>query len=125
MKYTKAIKEQLDKELQNYFDEWVPQSGKAKHQAGEVIRATMRLHYAYFNNGDRAYSRAWHNASTDYAADFLQDNTNSEIKELIWKAAESYGSGYERMLYQISEAVIRFVKENPLLQQQPAVDFLA
>ena len=125
MKFTNKYKNEIDNKLNDLFDEWVPGQGKAENQAGELIRATMKIQYAYFNNGERIFQRDWHNESTDKAADFLWSHTNSEIKALIDLGEKKYDAGYERFLYQLAEAILKFIDENPELKEREAIDFLA
>ena len=37
------------------FEELVPMSGKADSLAGELVRATCRIGYRFFNDGDRRF----------------------------------------------------------------------
>jgi hypothetical protein len=40
-----------DAQMEAFFEQWVPTSGKCETLAGELVRAAARIKYDYLNNG--------------------------------------------------------------------------
>ena len=111
-----------DNRLNQLFKELVPRSGKADCLAGELVRATCRIGYRYFNDGDRigiGYGKETCNA----AARFLLENTNEEIAGLIrnmWKPITD--QAYVELLDKLTGAVVDYINNHPELRKQDTED---
>lgn len=111
-----------DKQLNTLFDELVPRSGKAESLAGEIVRATARIGYRYFNDGDHigiGYGKETCNA----AARFLLNKTNDEIAGIVKKLwGLDSEIDYVNLLESLTKAVVGYVKDNPELREQETED---
>ena len=84
--------------LNDLFDELVPCTGKADSLAGEMVRATARIGYRFYNDGDRI-GIGYGKETCNPAARFLIQKAPKEIADLT---AALYGmaseDGYEAVL---------------------------
>ena len=109
-------------ELNKLNDELVPATGKADSLAGEMIRATERIGYRYFNDGDHigiGYGKETCNAP----ARFLMQHGNDAIESTImdmWGTVNE--QAYEALINTLAELVIAFVTEHPETRQQETED---
>ena len=101
------------------FEELVPMSGKADSLAGELVRATCRIGYRFFNDGDQlgiGYGKETCNA----AGRFILKKTPREIGDLVaalWGMASE--GGYEAVLDVLVGRMADYIDENPDLRNQP------
>lgn len=115
------------------FDELVPSMGKADTVAGELIRATARLRYRFFNDGDKVlsgYGNETCNGSLRYITSKLKDLTRSEDLNVVgsedlkdefnklwefnslWEGDTTFDDEYEEQLEICVEMMVKFVDEN-------------
>lgn len=111
-----------EKALSELFFELVPPSGKAESKAGEIVRATNRIIYRFFNDGDHigiGYGRETCNA----AARFLLTEAGVKVADFVghlWGLP--YEDEYERYLDYLGDAVIELIHDHPELREQPTRD---
>ena len=73
--------------INKLFEELVPTSGKADSLAGELVRATARIGYRFFNDGDMV-NQGYGKETCNPAARFLIAKGNAEISSLtvaLWE----------------------------------------
>lgn len=105
------------------FKELVPVSGKAESLAGEIIRATSRIGYRSYNDGDKigvGYGKETCNA----AARFLEEKTTATVSAIIramWGNAND--EEYDELLESLNAAVADYIEKNPKLRDEPTEDF--
>ena len=108
--------------LEDLFGKWVPANGKCKHLAGELVRATMKINYRWFNDGDHI-GVGYGNETCNYAARYIKTYTNLEISQLINK---NWGNNdeetYERFIDELDGKVCDFIDNNPNLVDMEAID---
>lgn len=109
--------------ISELFKELVPGSGKADSLAGEIIRATSRIGYRRYNDGDMigvGYGKETCNA----AARFLEEKTTATISAIIhamWGNTNS--EEYDELLESLNRAVADHIEKNPELREEPTEDF--
>ena len=111
-----------DQLLEKLFDELVPRSGKAESLAGELVRATMRLSYRFYNDGDRidvGYGKETCNAAARFLLKHADDAVIGIVQKL-WKAS-TYDS-YQHHLDCLVGAVAKYVNDHPELRKQETED---
>ena len=108
--------------LNDLFDKYVPDSGAAESMAGELVRATARIGYRYFNDGDKlgiGYGRQTCNP----AGRFLGKNGNDAIADILtamWGCSSD--EKYEQYIDKLSGAVVEYVESDPSLADKPGYD---
>lgn len=97
--------------LQIYFDHLVPPSGKADTEAGEIVRAMMRLLYRDYNDGDLFYSGYGYETCAP-AASYVADRVNlyDDFEEIAEKGLT--GDKYTEALEDITAKVIIYLREH-------------
>lgn len=108
--------------INNLFEQLVPMSGKADSLAGELVRATSRIGYRFFNDGDLV-NVGYGKETCNPAARFLIAKGNSEISDLtiaLWEISSE--DAYEKILDALEGAVADYIKQNPDLRTQPTED---
>ena len=112
----------MKKELSALFDELVPSFGKAESKAGEIVRATNRIIYRWFNDGDKIgldYGKETCNAP----ARFLMMEGGMIISDVVSRLWGLYDDEeYEMYLDDLGDAVIEFLKEHPELRNEHTED---
>ena len=108
--------------INKLFEELVPTSGKADSLAGELVRATARIGYRFFNDGDMV-NQGYGKETCDPAARFLIAKGNAEISSLTVALWEIFSEdAYEKVLDTLEGAVADYIKQNPDLRSQPTKD---
>ena len=108
--------ELYEQKLGDLFDELVPSSGKADSVAGELVRATSRIAYRYYNDGDLlgvGYGRE----TVNPAGRFLRAYGNESIRhcvEHLWGALED--RDYKFYLHWLIQLVVDKVEFEPELK---------
>lgn len=108
--------------LSALFEVLVPAEGKADTVAGECVRATMRLIYRYYNDGDyffMGYGLETAAPAVSYLAHRYEDMIY-DAQSIGERFANSYDndtleSEYEKFLRDLSEVVIEDILEHPEL----------
>ena len=108
--------------INKLFEELVPTSGKADSLAGELVRATARIGYRFFNDGDMV-NQGYGKETCNPAARFLIAKGNAEISSLTVALWEIFSEdAYEKVLDILCGAVADYVEQNPDLRNQPTED---
>ncbi len=108
--------------LNDLFEELVPMEGKAENLAGELVRATARIGYRFYNDGDHlniGYGRETCNP----AGRFLVAKTPREIGDLVaalWGMESD--DGYEAVLDILVGKVADYIEAHPELREQTTED---
>lgn len=119
--------------LEILFNELVPKSGKANTVAGEIVRATMRIIYRYYNDGDYfmfGYGMETCNGSAEYI--YAETNLSlitaiyNKVKNLIQEwgfEGKEIESSYEEFITQLQIQVVSYLLENlELFTQENKID---
>ena len=108
--------------INKLFEELVPTSGKADSLAGELVRATARIGYRFFNDGDMV-NQGYGKETCNPAARFLIAKGNAEISSLTVALWEIFSEdAYEKVMDILCGAVADYVEQNPDLRNQPTED---
>ena len=108
--------------LNDLFDELVPCSGKAESLAGELVRATERIGYRFYNDGDQI-GIGYGKETCNPAARFLIQKAPREIADLtagLWGMVSE--AGYEAVLEILAARVADYIEAHPELREQPTED---
>ncbi len=111
-----------DQKLNQLFDELVPRSGKSESLAGEIVRATARIGYRYFNDGDRI-GQGYGKETCNPAARFLLNRSSEDIADLVkrmWQPVTNHD--YESLLDDLTGAVVQYINDHPELREQETED---
>ena len=104
------------------FEELVPASGKADSLAGELVRATSRIGYRFYNDGDQL-GVGYGKETCNPAGRFLIKKAPKEIGDLVAALWGMYTEdGYEAVLDVLVGKVADYVDANPDLRSQPTED---
>ena len=104
------------------FEELVPASGKADSLAGELVRATSRIGYRFYNDGDQL-GVGYGKETCNPAGRFLIKKAPKEIGDLVAALWGMYNEdGYEAVLDVLVGKVADYVDANPDLRSQPTED---
>lgn len=103
------------------FEELVPTSGKAETVAGEIIRATCRIGYRWYNDGDQlgiGYGKETCNPAGRYLACTCGGEIADQIWDLIYDPIydDSYDGAYDAALEKLNEAILEHIDANPELK---------
>lgn len=111
-----------EERINKLFEELVPISGKADSLAGELVRATARIGYRFFNDGDMV-NQGYGKETCNPAARFLIAKGNAEISSLTVALWEIFSEdAYEKVLDTLEGAVADYIEQNPDLRKQPTED---
>lgn len=113
-----------EQRMNELFEELVPASGKADSLAGELIRATCRIGYRFYNDGDHL-GIGYGKETCNPAGRFLIRKAPREIGDpvaALWGMASE--DGYEAVLDTLTEKVVAYVDGNPDLRNRPTEDML-
>lgn len=108
------IKESEDP-IEKAFELLVPSEGPAETQAGELVRAMMKILYRDFNDGDVFYNGYGIETCGDSVA-FLCDkisNLHSDFENIALRNLE--GNNYTKEIEKISDKVLNYIYDNPEL----------
>lgn len=131
-KLTKELQNKIEADggdIEAFFKNLVPSSGKADTEAGELIRAMMRLLYRDYNDGD-VYFSGYGIESCGDAASYLVDK--HDLKQLIDFAENhkdveihdnpSFDKKYTNFLNELANDVIDIIRDNPNMLITPNED---
>ena len=110
----------LEKRLDDLFDQLVPPSGKADTVAGEIVRAAMRIGYRNFNDGDHigvGYGRETCNPAARYLMEQAGEIVKKIIADELWGETDS--QRYDAALAEMNCAVVEYLDEHPELMSTP------
>ena len=98
----------------------MPPSGKAETVAGEIIRAADRIHYRWWNDGDKinvGYGKETCNGTARY----LEKIRDAEFPAEVWNGSlgeDAYTDFTERLVAEM----FAFIKARPELETTPNTD---
>lgn len=108
--------------ISELFKELVPGNGKADSLAGEIIRATSRIGYRRYNDGDKI-GIGYGKETTNAPARFLQEKTTATISAIIDKMwGNCKDAEYDELLESLNKAVADHIENNPELRKEPTED---
>lgn len=108
--------------ISELFKELVPGNGKADSLAGEIIRATSRIGYRRYNDGDKI-GIGYGKETTNAPARFLQEKTTATISAIIDKMwGNCNDAEYDELLESLNKAVADHIENNPELRKEPTED---
>lgn len=109
--------------MHEYFEKWVPGEGKADNLAGEIIRATNRILYRWWNDGDQV-NEGYGKETCNAAARFLIQKGNKEVSAIAADLFNyMYEPNYEACLQNLANAVVKMIENDPELEKKDAEDF--
>lgn len=111
-----------EEKMNALFEELVPACGKADSLAGELVRATCRIGYRFFNDGDHL-GVGYGKETCNPAGRFLIKKAPKEIADLVaalWGMESE--DGYEAVLDILVGKVAEYVETHPELREQPTPD---
>lgn len=127
-KLTKNIQSKIDAEggdIDAFFKNLVPASGKADTKAGELIRATMRLLYRDYNDGD-VYFSGYGIETCGAAASYLVDKGFESLIEFAEEHKDediydnpNFENIYTQFLNDLADEVIDEIRDTPTLLIEP------
>ena len=100
----------------------VPAIGKCDSLAGELVRATERIGYRFFNDGDQI-GIGYGKETCNPAARFLMKKAPKEISDLVaglWGMVSE--AGYEAVLDILVGKVADYIEAHPELREQSTPD---
>lgn len=98
------------------FEELVPASGKASTVAGEIIRATARIGYRNYNDGDHV-GVGYGKETCNPAARYLMARAGSEVEAAVEEMWGIYDdSHYDAAVAALEEAVLAYLEQHPELK---------
>lgn len=98
------------------FKELVPSVGKSDTIAGEIIRATSRIYYRNYNDGDHI-GIGYGKETCNPAARYLIKNAGDEVASIIhdiWGVESTLF--YKHGLTLLAEAVLKYIELHPELK---------
>lgn len=105
-----------EKKINILFKELVPNVGKSDTIAGEIIRATSRIYYRNYNDGDHI-GIGYGKETCNPAARYLIKNAGNEVANIIhdiWGIESNLFYEYGLML--LTEAVLKYIELHPELK---------
>lgn len=105
-----------EKKINILFKELVPNVGKSDTIAGEIIRATSRIYYRNYNDGDHI-GIGYGKETCNPAARYLIKNAGNEVANIIhdiWGVESNLFYEYRLML--LTEAVLKYIELHPELK---------
>ena len=125
---TKQTTKEKENEMERFnelFEELVPASGKADSLAGEIARATARIGYRFYNDGDQI-GIGYGKETCNPAARFLIKKLPRESGDLVvalWGMVSE--EGYEAVLKILVSKVTEYIEGNPDLRETPTEDMFS
>ena len=109
-----------EKKINGLFAELVPACGKADTVAGEIIRATSRIGFRWWNDGDMI-GAGYGNETCNPAARYLLNVGDAGVADAVlnmWSNGHYYcnETEYERLMHQLNKEVLRFLEDHPDLK---------
>ncbi len=104
-------------ELEELFDQLVPEIGSAETVAGEIVRAICQIGYRCYNDGDHlgvGYGRETCNPAGRYLAKKCNDMIALLIDK-IWGVEDDYN--YDTGLAVLEDAILKYLDQHPELKE--------
>ena len=102
-----------EKQLEEWFEQYVPDMGAAETVGGELVRAVERLAYRYYNDGDKighGYGIKTVNSSYRYLCDIIKEFPQPSGFE---------DDEYEDFVHDACASVVEFLEDNPEYFEEP------
>jgi len=109
--------EEQKKEWAAMEERLMPPSGKAETVAGEIIRAADRIHYRWWNDGDKinvGYGKETCNGTARY----LEKISGSEFPVEVWNGSLGEDA-YTEFTENLVAEMYAFIKAHPELETTP------
>lgn len=105
----------VDERVNTWFEELVPDEGKATTVAGEIIRAFSRIGYRWYNDGDRI-GIGYGNETCNDAARFLIEKCPKEFGDKLSNIWGNFVSDteYEDFLCEASKSLMDWLETTDL-----------
>lgn len=114
---------QMMEKLDKLFEELVPASGPADTMAGELVRATVRIAYRYYNDGDMI-GKGYGKETCNPAARFLMEKFPDLYVDTIVNMWQTWNEDtYEAELEALATITVMNIKINKELREMPGEDF--
>ncbi len=112
----------VDERFEDLFDELVEPVGKSDSLAGEILRATAKINYRFYNDGD-LIGVGYGKETCNPAARFLTYNAPKGIANLVRNMWGHYSEAfYESCLKDLVSMVVELVESDLSLRTTPTVD---
>ena len=110
----------VNKVFDDLFDELVPDMGPAKSLGGEIVRATARIGYRWYNDGDKVYV-GYGRETCNQAARFLRYNLPDNMNDLVAALAETNSDDekYEEAVQNLVDGVADYIMSTPEIKKVP------
>ena len=114
----------IDGDLDSWFEDYVPQSGKANTVGGEIVRAAQRILYRWYNDGDMigsGYGNQTCNPAARLLINYLPDDriVKEEIESLLNRDKRLSDEEYDSFAETLKSDVEDFLRDNEKLFHQP------
>lgn len=113
---------QNEERINKLFWELVPEEGKCENLAGEIVRATARIGYRYYNDGDMV-GIGYGKETCNPAARFLLNRLpakSAETVAMLW--GENNEEKYIALFNELAGSVADYIETHPELQSTPTDD---
>ena len=109
--------EKLDKEIENWFKQYVPNTGAAPSIGGEILRAFSRIAYRWYNDGDYAgfdYGLETAGSACSYLYSVLNFEFSRYIINLIdIRPEEGNEKKYTNALISLEKEIVDYLNSHP------------
>jgi hypothetical protein len=105
------MSEELEKRYEALFDALVPFSGKCETEEGETLRAVSKIHYRYYNDGDKFYEGyGCETAGPSHA--YLVDVSpfRDKVAPILDKMDGTDDTQYEEGLNELADTVVSLIE---------------
>ena len=122
-----ASDKELDRQIEDWFDQYVPGNGKASTVGGEIVRAFTRVAYRWLNDGDYAgfdYGLETAGSACSYLYEVANYKFATYIRELLSvRPDESFSEkSYKDALTSLERAVVAYLNKHPERFDEPNYD---
>lgn len=113
--------DEAEKYLDEAFEQHVPHTGKSDTLYGELVRATSRIGYRFFNDGDivgTGYGRETCNPAARFVLTNIDDEEIKELINTMWGMSSSAAYGSVLRLFVIKMAEYLETNKAELLSKE-------
>lgn len=114
-----------DERMQELYNDLVPPSGRALTIAGELVRASNRIGYRFYNDGDKVdsgYGKETCNSSLRYLTEQLDslDNGKQVANKFskLWDGDSLNNEEYDKVFKDGIKDLVEFIDSNPSLKSK-------
>ncbi len=118
-----------EKRINTLFDELVPRIGKADSLAGELVRATCRIGYRYFNDGDHigiGYGKETCNPAARFLLKHFSTDDGADVASVVktlWGLSDE--ATYDQKLDELNGLVADYIGSHPELRKVETEDMFS